>query len=224
MRMPWPDTAPPKWLGRAKPAWPVALTLLVFVIALAIGAIVRQELRVDQSFWVVQPALYIARSEHAADHVPLVLLVGSTVLMAGIIWVIRRVDPPLRPVPEVLVALCVGGGGVLANFAEVLARASVTDFLGVHGPNGGVYSAGDIAISTGIALMPVAGFASVRPAHGTTTALLAGAAFFAWAILINVVLPGRLGPAALVTIVAIAAVAWLATKGARLRVGRSSET
>jgi len=89
--------------------------------------------------------------------------------------------------------------------AEVLARASVTDFLGVHGPNGGLYSAGDIAINAGVALIPVAGFALIRPEHGTVTGLLAGGALSAAAILLAVVLPNRLGLAFLVTIVAMAA-------------------
>ena len=198
------------WVARAKHAWPVALTVSVCVLALATGAIVRREFRLGQGFWIVQPVLYLAHSEHRADSVPWELVAFLPVLVVALIWTVRRVDRPLRPVPELLTAIALGG--VLANVAEVLARASVTDFLGVHGPNGGLYSAGDIAINTGVALIPVAGFALIRPEHGTVTGLLAGGALSAAAILLAVVLPNRLGLAFLVTIVAMAAVASLATR------------
>ena len=52
---------------------------------------------------------------------------------------------------EVLTGLLLGGGA--ANAVEALTLGGVTDFIGVR--TAGIYSAGDVALDLGVALIPL---------------------------------------------------------------------
>jgi len=66
---------------------------------------------------------------------------------------------PERAVFEIQAFLVFAIGGGLGNMVEIVFLGEVTDFFGVHLPNGGVYSAGDVANTVGISLIPLAAFA-----------------------------------------------------------------
>ncbi len=128
----------------------------VWTPSLLVELAIRAAFNVGEAHWVVDPWLYVARSEHSVDgeslHVALTLalLIFGLVILVAVVHRVRSGSI----VPTVAVACLVSGQ--LANASDVLVRGSVIDVVGLHMARGGIYSVGDIAISTGFALVPSA--------------------------------------------------------------------
>jgi hypothetical protein len=157
---------------------------------LGAGAFVRAHLRVEQSFWLISPIVYVVRDQHLRAVVPfltptltLVLWLPFAIAIVVVIHSIRVGTPAISTLPEIVAGLFIGGG--LANVLEAQATGSVTDFLGIHGL--GTYSAGDIAMDLSASLLPIAVIRIAR-AQGRTFAhvLQAGAVFYVAVVLYGV--------------------------------------
>lgn len=177
-------------MHRRASAWFGASLLLACIVSLGIGALVREHLRVDQSFWLVSPIVYVVRDQHLRTLLPflsptltLVLWLPFAIAVVILMHNIRNRTPGLSALPEIVAGLFVGGG--LANVLEAQMIGSVTDFLGIHGM--GTYSAGDIAFDVASSLLPIAVIQIARAQHQTFTHVLqVGAVFFGAVVLFAV--------------------------------------
>lgn len=164
--------------------------MLASIASLATGALVREHLRVEQSFWLISPIVYLVRDQHLSAPFPfltptltLVLWLPFAIAIVVLIHSIRIGAPQLSALPEIVAGLFVGGG--LANVLEAQMIGSVTDFLGIHGM--GTYSAGDIAFDVASSLLPIAVIQIARAQHQTFTHVLqAGAVFYGAVVLVAV--------------------------------------
>ena len=119
---------------------------------MSLGALVRQQLSLEQGVWLVPPYLYIRHVEHVLGEVP-ILNVLMFIFAAGILTVlIARLQTRVSMLVIAAAALILGGDG--GNLAELVARVAVTDYVGINPI--GTFSAGDLAMDIGLSLMPVA--------------------------------------------------------------------
>jgi hypothetical protein len=139
-------------MHRRASAWFGAAFLLACIVSLGIGALVREHLRVEQSFWLISPIVYVVRDQHLRALVPfvtptltLVLWLPCATAIVILTHKVRVGASALSALPEIVAGLFIGGG--LANSLEAQTSGSVTDFLGIHGF--GTHSAGDIAMDVG---------------------------------------------------------------------------
>jgi len=177
-------------MHRRASAWFGASFLLACIVSLGIGAFVREHLRVEQSFWLVSPLVYVVRDQHLRELVPFLnptlTLVLWLPLAIGTVILIRNVRigaPGLSALPEMVAGIFIGGS--LANVLEAQTIGSVTDFIGIHGL--GTYSAGDIAFDVASSLLPLVVIQIARAQHQTFTRVLqAGAVFYVVVVLFAV--------------------------------------
>jgi signal peptidase (SPase) II len=177
-------------MDRRASAWFGATFLLACIASLGTGALIREHLRAEQSFWLVSPIVYLVRDQHLRALLPfltptltLVLWPTFAIPIVALIHNIRIGTPALSALPEIVVGLFIGGG--LANVLEAQATGSVTDFLGIHGF--GTYSAGDISMDVASSLLPTAVIRIAQAQHQTLThALQAGAVFYVAVVLLAV--------------------------------------
>jgi hypothetical protein len=165
-------------MHRRGSAWFGASILLACIVSLAIGALVREKLRAEESFWLISPIVYLVRDQHLSALSPFLTptlsLVLWLVVAVAVVVLIRRVR---------IGTPFIGGG--LANVLEAQAIGSVTDFLGIH--RLGTYSAGDIAMDVASSLLPIAVIQIARAQHQTFTHVLqAGAVFYAAVVIFAV--------------------------------------
>jgi hypothetical protein len=191
-------------MHRRASAWFGASFLLACIVSLGIGALVREHLRVDQSFWLISPIVYVVRDQHLRTLVPfltptltLVLWLPFAIAVVILMHNIRIRTPGLSSLPEIVAGLFVGGG--LANVLEAQMIGSVTDFLGIHGM--GTYSAGDIAFDVASSLLPIAVIQIARAQHQTFTHMLQIGAVFYSAVVLFAVASHDYALAILVTLV-----------------------
>ena len=178
-------------MNRGASTWLGASFVLACVGSLATGALVREHLRVEQSFWLISPIVYVVRDQHLKALVPflnpsltLVLWLPFAIGIVILIHNIRVGTPALSALPEIVAGLFVGGA--LANVLEARMIGSVTDFLGI--PGLGTYSARDIALDVALSLLPIASIEIARAKHQTFTHVLqAGAVFYVAVVLFAVV-------------------------------------
>ncbi len=162
--------------------WFGASLSLACIVSLGIGALVREYLRVEQSFWLISPIVYLVRDQHLRAPVPylsptltLALWPIFAIAVAVLICSVRLRSPGLSVLAEIVGGLFMGGG--LANLLEAQTIGSVTDFLGIY--RFGTYSAGDIAMDIASSLLPIAVIQIARAQHQTVAHVLqAGAAFY----------------------------------------------
>lgn len=128
------------------------------LLCLATGAIVRRSVPIRHGYWVVESFVYLRPNEHlrfrgtgALILIWIATLAGAAALVLFIRG-LRKAEVQVPATIEVLGGLVLGG--FVANDLEILIKGSVTDFIWVRAA--GVYSAGDIAIALGIALLPLA--------------------------------------------------------------------
>ena len=178
--------------------------MLACIVSLGIGALVREHLRVEQSFWLISPIVYVVRDQHLRALVPfltptltLVLWLPFAIAIVILIHNVRIGTPALSALPEIVAGLFVGGG--LANVLEAQMIGSVTDFLGIHGM--GTYSAGDIAFDVASSLLPIAVIQIARAQHQTFTHVLQVGAVFYGAVVLFAVASQDYALAILVTLV-----------------------
>jgi hypothetical protein len=171
-------------------AWFGASFLLACIASLGTGALVRDRLRADQSFWLISPIVYVVRNQHLRALLPwltptltLVLLQPVAIAIVVLVRSIRLGTPALSVLPEIVAGLFIGGG--LANVLEAQILGSVTDFLGFHGF--GTYSAGDIAKDVASALLPIAVIQIAQAQHRRFAHVLqAGAVFYVSVVFVAV--------------------------------------
>jgi lipoprotein signal peptidase len=177
-------------MRRRASAWFGAAFLLSCIASLGTGALVREHLRVEQSFWLISPIVYLVRDQHLAAPFPfltptltLVLWPIFAIAIVILIHSVRIRTPAQSALPEIVAGLFVGGS--LANVLEAQMIGSVTDFLGIHGM--GTYSAGDIAFDVASSLLPIAVIQIAWAQHQTFTHVLqAGAVFYGAVVLFAV--------------------------------------
>jgi hypothetical protein len=177
-------------IHRRAPAWFGASFLLGCFASLGIGALVRQNLRLEQSFWLISPIVYVVRDQHLRALLPfltptltLALWLPIAIAIAILLRNVRRGTSGLSALPEVVAGLFIGGG--LANAFEAQAIGSVTDVVGIHGF--GAYSAGDIAMDLASSLIPIAVIRIAQAQHQTSARVLqAGAVFYVSVVLFAV--------------------------------------
>jgi hypothetical protein len=169
-------------MHRRASVWFGASFLLACIGSLGTGALVREHLRAEQSFWLVSPIVYVVRDQHLSARFPfltptlaLVLWPIFAIVVVILIRNARIGTAVLSALPEIVAGLFLGGG--LANLLEAQVIGSVTDFLGIHGM--GAYSAGDIAFDVASSLLPIAVIQIARAHHQSLTQVLqAGAVFY----------------------------------------------
>jgi signal peptidase (SPase) II len=177
-------------MHRRASAWFGASFLLACVASLGAGALVRDHLRIDQSFWLVSPVIYVVRDQHLRALVPfltptltLVLWLPLAIAIVILVHNVRVGTTGVSALPEIVAGLFIGGG--LANVLEAQMIGSVTDFIGIH--RMGTYSAGDIAFDVASSLLPIAVIQIARAQHQTFTHVLqAGTAFYVAVVLFAV--------------------------------------
>jgi hypothetical protein len=191
-------------MHRRASAWFGASFLLACVASLGSGALVREHLRIDQSFWLISPIVYVVRDQHVRALLPfltpaLTLVIFLPVAIAIVILTrnVRIGTPTLSALPEIVAGLFIGGG--LATALEAQATGSVTDFLGIHGF--GAYSAGDIAIDIASSLLPIAVIQIAQAQHQTFAHILQAGAVFDVAVVLFAVASQDYVLAVLVTLV-----------------------
>jgi hypothetical protein len=191
-------------MHRSASVWFGASFLFACIASLGTGALVRENLRAEQSFWLISPIVYLVRDQHLRALFPFLsptLTLGLWPIFAIVVFIlirnVRLAAHGLSLLPEIVAGLFIGGG--LANAMEAQAIGSVTDFLGNYWF--GTYSAGDIAMDIASSLLPIAVIQIAQAQHQTFThALEAGAAFYA-AVVIFAVASQDYALAALVTLV-----------------------
>jgi hypothetical protein len=178
--------------------------LLACIASLSAGALVREHLRVEQSFWLVSPIVYVVRDQHLRALVPLLsptlalaLWLPFAIAIAILLHNIRIGAKALSALPEIVAGLFIGGG--LANALEAQATGSVTDFLGIHGL--GAYSEGDIAMDIASSLLPIAVIRIAQAQNQTVARVLQAGALFYVAVVLVAVASQDYGLAVLVTLV-----------------------
>jgi hypothetical protein len=191
-------------MHRRASTWFGVSFVLACIVALGIGALVREYLRVEQSFWLISPIVYLVRDQHLRAPFPFLsptLTLGLWPRFAIVVFIlirnVRLGTPGLSPLPEIAAGLFIGGG--LANAMEAQMIGSVTDFLGIHGM--GIYSAGDIAFDVASSLLPIAVIRIARAQHQTFTHVLQAGAVFYGAVLLFAVASQDYALAILVTLV-----------------------
>ena len=128
------------------------------LVSIATDTVAGRSVSLNHGVWVVESFLYLHPTEHLRwrGSGPLILVWIATLAgAAALVLFIRGLRKANVQVPATLEIL--GGlllGGFVANDLEILIKGAVTDFIWVRAA--GVYSAGDIAIALGIALMPLA--------------------------------------------------------------------
>jgi len=182
----------------------------VFVLGLlsiAVGFLARSMVSGHESFWIISPVLYVARHDRVVSGGPVAQVATAAALFVGLValWIVPK-GAPGRAVFAIQAFLVSAMGCGLSNVIEVVLRGKVTDFFGVHLPNGAVYSAGDLAITVGISMIPVAAFAlpdrdALAPWLGAATGYLAVA-------FLGFVMPGQI-----LLVIGATAVGGLATAG-----------
>lgn len=191
-------------MQRRASAWFGASFLLACIASLGTGALVREHLRVEQSFWLISPIVYLVRDQHLAAPFPfltptltLVLWPIFAIAIVILIHSIRIGAPRLSALPEIAAGLFIGGG--LANVLEAQVIGSVTDFLGIHAF--GTYSAGDIAMDVASSLLPIAVIQVAKAQHQTFTHVVQAGAVFYVAVVVLAVASQDYARAVLVTVV-----------------------
>ncbi len=191
-------------MHRRASAWFGASFLLACIVSLGSGALVREHLRVGQSFWLISPIVYVVRDQHLRALVPfltptltLVLWLPFAIAIVILIRNVRIGTPTLSALPEIVAGLFIGGG--LANALEAQATGSVTDFLGIHGF--GAYSAGDIAMDIASSLLPIAVIRIAQAQRQTFAHILQAGAVFYVAVVLFAVASQDYALAVLVTVV-----------------------
>jgi hypothetical protein len=177
-------------MHRRASAWFGVSLLVACTVALGTGALVREHLRAEQSFWLVSPIVYLVRDQHLRAPFPFLsptLTLGLWPIFAIVVFIlirnVRLGTPGLSLLPEIVAGLFIGGG--LANAMEAQAIGSVTDFLGNYWF--GTYSAGDIAIDVASSLLPIAVIQIAQAQHQTLAHVLqAGAVFYLAVVLFAV--------------------------------------
>ena len=128
------------------------------LVSIATETVAGRSVALNHGFWVVEPFLYLHPTENLRwrGTGPLILVWVATLAgAAALVLFIRGLRKAYLQVPATLEIL--GGlliGGFVANDLEIVIKGSVTDFIWVRAA--GVYSAGDIAMALGIALLPLA--------------------------------------------------------------------
>jgi hypothetical protein len=104
-------------MHRRASAWFGAAFLLACIVSLGIGALVREHLRVEQSFWLISPIVYVVRDQHLRALVPFV-----TPTLTLVLWLpcataiviltdkVRVGASALSALPEIVAGLFIGGG------------------------------------------------------------------------------------------------------------------
>ena len=177
---------------RKASAWFGASFLVACIASLGTGVLVRENLRSEQSLWLVSPIVYVVRDQHLRAPVPfltptltLMLWLPCAIAIALLIRSLRIRTPKLAALPEIVAGLFIGGG--LANALEAQATGSVTDFLGIHGF--GAYSAGDIAMNLSSSVLPIAVIRIAQAQYQTCVHVVqAGAVFYVAVVLVAVAL------------------------------------
>jgi hypothetical protein len=191
-------------------AWFGASFLLACVASLGTGALVREHLSAEQSFWLISPIVYLVRDQHLRALLPFVTPTLTLVLWRPLaiaiviaIRIVRVGTPALSALPEIVAGLFIGGG--LANALEAQAIGSVTDFFGIRAL--GTYSAGDIAMDVASSLLPIAVIQIAQAQHQTFTHVVQAGMVFYVAVLLLAVASQDYVLAVLVTLVTAAGVA-----------------
>ena len=153
---------PPLQTLRSLVGWLVASCLL----SLAAGAIVRNQLAIGQSFWLIPRDLFVQRDQNLNMPAALVLVAvlgsGLPVTVAAL-----AISHAARQSSGLLMAVVgIGVGGGVANAVEAVWRGSVTDFVGIV--DSGIFSAGDIAYWAGAVLLPIAMDRAIRARCSST--------------------------------------------------------
>lgn len=202
-------------MDRRASAWFGASLLFACIVSLSTGALVREHLRAEQTFWLISRIVYLVRDQHLRAPFPFLsptLTLGLWPIFAIVVFIlirnVRLGTPGLSLLPEIVAGLFIGGG--LANAMEAQAIGSVTDFLGNYWL--GTYSAGDIVMDVAASLLPIAVIQIAQVQHQTFTHVLqAGAVFYA-AVVIFAVASQDYALAVLVTLVTGGAAATSLTK------------
>ena len=159
--------------------------------SLIAGLVVRAQFR-GRSHWLVQDLVYVTRDQHLSNsfpfvsNLPLWTLASWPFVGIAVVFLVRWVrasSPGLSALPEIVGGLILGGG--LANAMEAQAAGSVTDFLGIR--LSGTYSAGDIVMDVGSALVPAV-VIQIAKAQGRSLlgVLTSGAVFYVAVVLVGV--------------------------------------
>ena len=131
-----------------------AISSVTCLASLLLGFLVRRGL--TEAFWVVRPVLYVTWVEHVVEPKYQAFAWAQTavftIVLSILIYAVRNSEPRLRITLSVIGGLMVGGS--FANHIEAAAVGGVTDFIGIR--TVGIYSAGDIGIDVGVALLPIA--------------------------------------------------------------------
>ena len=135
-----------------------ALALAVFLVDQGIKALVERTMRLGESVTLVPDLLYLTHIKNAGGAFGIlsgqatVLLVGSAVAVAFVLWMLLA-GPPTRPT----VAGCgLVLGGAAGNLLDRLASGAVTDY--VHFTFWYIFNAADAAIVAGVGLLLLAAF------------------------------------------------------------------
>lgn len=154
--------------------------VLTCLASLIVGFLVRRT--VTDAFWVVRPVLYFTRVEHMVGQEHQALFWVAAVVAIGVLVVLYRIHPSAAATLSVVGGLMVGG--TAANHVEAAVLGGVTDFIGIR--TVGIYSAGDMAIDVGMALIPVAAVIWLHE-YPVTLRLVAGMTISAAEILVALV-------------------------------------
>src|SRR5438874_2389526 len=135
----------PAFIARTRAAWAFAFAFAVGLLSIAVGFLARSAVLDHESFWIVSPVLYVARNDRVVSGGPVAPVASAAAFFVGLValWIVPKAAPG-RAVFAIQAFLVFAMGGGLSNVIEVVLRGKVTDFFGVHLPNGAVYSAGDV--------------------------------------------------------------------------------
>ena len=173
----------------------------------------------NHGFWVVESFLYLQPTEHLRwrGTGPLILIWVATFAGAAALVLfirgLRKADVKVPFTLEILGGLVLGGA--VSNDLEIVIKGSVTDFIWVRAA--GVYSAGDIAIALGIAMLPLAAVQFFSD-HSPVVRILIGLGVVATDIVFGL-LGGHPGPLVAYFVGAmygVGGLAWLGLKGVAL--------
>lgn len=193
---------------RAKSYWAPVLIAAVSLASLSSAALVRSAIPQGQGRWLLSSFVYVTHIEHFANDQR--WRVGASVIGLLIaIAALAMVRGPDLASRLATVGLALGVAGTLSNVAELLARGSVTDWLGINAPNGGAYSGGDACVGLALSMIPAASLAAFAQAVGKAAGVVAWLCSSAILLLLGFLFPHAAGLAlaaaatAIVTLIAI---------------------
>lgn len=191
-----------------KSCWALVLIAVVSLVSLGSGALVRSEIPHDQGRWLLSSFVYVTHIEHPGNDQRWRVgasVIGLLIAIAALA-IVRGPDLASRLATA---GLAFGVAGTLSNVAELLARGSVTDWLGINAPNGGAYSGGDACVGLAISMIPAASLAAFAQAFGKSAGVVAWLCSSAILLLLGFLFPHAAGlvltfvPTAIVTLIAI---------------------